>query len=437
VSERPATRPEDDTGAERARSGAVLHLVGWSDSRVVALALMAMAAGFGQFGAVAALGDVARSFGHVVHGATVADQAGLSGTELGIGLAVIRLASLGGLPLTGAADRLGRRRVLLLACGAGLVCTAAAALSPGYWWFVVVFALGRPLLSATAALCQVGAAEHTGSADRAKAVALIAAGYGVGAGITALLLGAVGSGGFRIVFALAVVPMAFVPLARRYVVEPDRYVVAEAAPTHPVPVLGAVERPYRARLLVVAGLAFAVSVITGPANSYLFVYAENVRGLSHWETAAMVAGAGVVGLAGLLLGRWLADRVGRRVTCAATIAAMCAFGVLTYGGPRPALVIGYELGVLTAATFAPAGGALANELFPTAVRASVAGWNVVAGVLGAVAGLLVFGAVADTGGRFGLAAAVTFLPVLLAIPLFALLPETRAREPEELWPTAS
>jgi hypothetical protein len=43
---------------------------------------------------VAALGDVARSFGHVVRGATVADQAGLSSTRLGAGLAIIRLASL-------------------------------------------------------------------------------------------------------------------------------------------------------------------------------------------------------------------------------------------------------------------------------------------------------------------------------------------------------
>ena len=54
--------------------------------------------GSAQFGVVAALGDVAKGFGQVTHGATFADQAGLSGTDLGIGLAVIRLAALGGLP---------------------------------------------------------------------------------------------------------------------------------------------------------------------------------------------------------------------------------------------------------------------------------------------------------------------------------------------------
>ena len=107
---------------------------------------------------VSALGDVAKTFGRVVHGTSIADQAGLSGTELGIGLAVLRLASLGGLPLAGIADRFGRRKMLLLTCALGLAFTVAAAASPGYWWFVVIFALGRPSLSATPGSPQIGRA---------------------------------------------------------------------------------------------------------------------------------------------------------------------------------------------------------------------------------------------------------------------------------------
>ena len=69
-----------------------------------------------------------------------------------------------------------------------------------------------------------------------------------------------------------------------------------------------------------------------------------------------------------------------------------------------------------------------------AVRASVAGWLLVAGVLGAVGGLVAFGAVADLGNRFSLAAVVLFLPAALAAGLFWCVPETRGREPEDLWP---
>jgi len=414
-----------------------LNLRGWRDPAIVGLALMALCSGFGQFGAVSALGEVAKAFGRTTHGGTLIEQAGLAPTELGVGLAVLRLASLGGLPLSGLADRVGRR-VMLLATGvAGLAFTVAAAASPGYWWFVVIFAFGRPLLSATNALAQVGAAEETGSHDRAKAIALIAAGYGVGSGLTAVLSGLTkGTLGFRGVFALAVVPLMAVFMIRRWLVESDRFTLAASGGEHSLPVFGAVGPAFRRRLLVVTGLAFAVAVITGPANSFIFLYAQNVLKLSGADTAAMVVVAAPFGLMGLVVGRWLADHLGRRPTGAAAMVAVGLSAVFTYSGSRLTLLVGYELGVLSASIFAPAAGALANELFPTSVRASVAGWNVAASVLGAVLGLVGFGVLAQVGTRFDgtRASLFVFLPTLLATALFLALPETRGREPEDLWP---
>ncbi len=398
------------------------------------LALVAMASGFGQFGVVAALGSVAKGLGQVVPGSSLADRVGLSGTVLGVGLAIIRLSSLGSLPVTGLADRVGRRLVLVGTLTAGLALTVAAAASPSFWWFVVIFALGRPLLSTTSALSQVAAAEQTASADRAKAVALIAAGYGVGAGLIAIVHSlAAGALGFRGVFVLALVPLASVPLLRRWIVEPDRYQVMRAADEHPLPVWGAVAPAYRKRLAVIAALGFAISFVTGPANSFVFLYAQNILHQRGIVTAAMVVGAGVTGLVGLLAGRWLADRVGRRPAGALGVVGVVAFSSLAYAGTAPALVTGYVLAVLSGAVFAPAIGATLNEQFPTSVRASVAGWFLAAGVLGAVAGLVVFGVLATAENRFSEAAVVTFVPVVLATGLFWLLPETRGREPEELW----
>ena len=54
--------------------------------------------------------------------------------------------------------------------------------------------------------------------------------------------------------------------------------------------------------------------VAGPANALLFVYSESVLGLPRLATAEMVAAAGVLGLCGLVAGRWAADRLGRRVT---------------------------------------------------------------------------------------------------------------------------
>ncbi len=405
----------------------------WRDRAVVALALAAVASGFGQFGVVAALGSVAKGLGQVSHGATLADQAGLSGTVLGVGLGVIRLASLGSLVVTGLADRFGRRTMLLVAVGGGLLATSAAALSPTFWWFVVIFALGRPLLSAANALTQVSAAEETDATQRARGVAVVTAGYAAGAGAVAVLHSlAAGALGFRGVFALALVPLLAAPVLWRWVEEPDRFVSAGRSP-RAVPVWGAVGPRYRPRLLALVALAFAVSFVTGPANSFVFLYAQDILHQRGLVTAAMVVGAGVAGLGGLLAGRWLADHVGRRSTGVAGMVGLCTCAVVMYSGGTAPLVVGYVAGVFVGGVFAPAIGALLNEEVPTEVRASVAGWFGASGVLGAVAGLVVFGAVANVHDRFSVAAAVTFLPVVACAGVFFLLPETLGREPEELW----
>jgi MFS family permease len=408
----------------------------WTDPTVVAVAFAALATGFAQFGVVAALGDVAKQLGHVAPGTSIADKVGLSGTELGVGLAIIRLASLGSLPLVGLADRFGRRTMLVATLTVGLALTVVAAASPGYWWFVAIFAAGRPLLTATNALTEVIAAEQTNAQNRAAAVALTAAGYAVGAGITAIIHSlAASTFGFRGIFALALVPLAAVPYIRARVTEPDRFVVAEASPDRPLPVLGAVGPQFRKRVVVLAVIGFVISVVTGPANSFVFLYAQDVLHQRGYVTALMVVGAGVTGLAGLLAGRWLADHLGRRGTATIAMAGIAGFGTLAYAGGSTALVVGYVLGVLAGGILAPAIGAFLAELFPTSVRASATGWWVAAGVIGAVVGLVAFGAVADVDNRFAIAAAVTFLPTVPAAALLWLLPETRGREPEDLWPT--
>jgi len=419
--------PRDDIGA--------LHLHRWFDRAIVAVALIALASGFGQFGVVAALGDVSTQLGHVTAGSSIADKVGLSGTSIGIGLAIIRLASLGSLPLIGIADRLGRRRVILAVTVAGLALTAVAATSPGYWWFVVIFACGRPLLSATNALAEVMGAEETGSADRAAAVALVAAGYAVGAGLSAIVHSlASGVLGFRGICALALVPLAMVWLLRGWVEEPSRFTAAEASSDHPTPVLGAVGRRYRGRVVILALIALTISIITGPASSFVFLYAQDVLHQPGYLTALMVVLGGACGLVGLLCGRWAADHVGRRPTGAVAMVSAALSATFAYSGSRPALLVGYGLGVASGSLLAPAIGSLLTELFPTSVRASVTGWWVVSGVVGAVVGLVAFGAVADVGNRFALAAQLTFLPTAAAAALFWLLPETMGREPEALWP---
>jgi putative MFS transporter len=227
-------------------------------------------------------------------------------------------------------------------------------------------------------------------------------------------------------------------LARR-LDEPDRYQRLRAAKdpqlaTARPAVLGRVRADLRPRLLLLAVLAFAIAFVTGPMNTFLFVYAENALGMSRSSTAAMVLAAAPVGLAGLLIGRWAADRLGRRATAASAQALVALAGILTYSGSRAAVAAGYLAAVLVASAYAPAIGALGSELFPTRVRATVAGWLVAAGVLGAVAGLIAFGLLTDALDSFATAAVLICAPVVLTCVLFARLPETRGLELEQSAP---
>lgn len=434
--------PVDERGA-----GARPQLYRWYQAPVLGVAAVSIASGFGQFGAVAALADVAEAFGEASEGGSVAEQAGLSGTVLGVGLAVIRLSSLGAMPLGALADRLGRTRVLLASAAAGLALVVAGALSPGYWWFVAAFGLSRPFLSAATALGQVVAGEHTTSADRAKAVALVSAGYGLGAVAVASVRGVAGSSfGFRGTFALAVVPLVLLAVVRRWLVEPSRYRDAPDGPApDPLPAgrihrggratpraaLAGVGGETRRRLVAMVAVAFAAAFVTGPANSFVFVYAEGVLEVSPTVTAVLLAVALPVGLAGLLLGRWGADRWGRRPTAAAALAGIAVAAIVTYGGGLATTTAGALVTVLAGYAFAPTVAALANELFPTEIRGRVAGWLVATGVVGAVAGLLTFGAMADLLDGFSAAAVVVSVPALLATVVFVRLPETRGMELEE------
>ncbi len=390
---------------------------------------IALVAGFAQFGAVAALNDVARYFGHVSRATTLRDAVGLSGSEIGVGMGVVRLASLLAMPLSASADRHGRVRVLRRALLAGLLATAAATLSPSYWFFVACFALARPLLTAVSTLVQVVVVETSTSAQRISRLIVMAAGAGVGSGLSAVLHSLIrGPNSFRWLFALALVPVVLVvPLVHR-LSEPHAHRADELERR-----LGSVPHAVRACLGIVALVSFATGLITGPANGFAFVYAEGVLRMAPHVVALVVVLSGLAGLAGLGLSRWLSHAWGRRATVGFGLICLGLTSSVAYAGGRTSFVVGYMLGVAAAGLFAPAASALSTEIFERRVRATAAGWVALAGVLGATVGLGVFGWLSDVIRSTQLtslrtSALWTFWPLMPSVLLLLRVPESRGVE---------
>lgn len=405
---------------------------GWLHPAVVSTALVAVAAGYAQFSVTTVLGDVARAFGEVTDGGDITAQVGLSTTTLGVGLAVIRLAGGGALVTAAAADRFGRRRLLVWLSIGGLALTVALSLSPGFWVFVALAALARPMLSGANTVVGVIAAEETRTADRAWALAAVQAAYAVGSGAVAVLRGVVEGLSFRMVFAAAAVPLLALPFVLRRVRETSLFRQSAAARGAAARTrLGAVDRAHWGTLAVVAGVTAAVGLVSGPAFTYLFVYGENVLGASPAAMAALVLAAGPIGLVGLLTGRWAADHVGRRISAAVGVVGVTVTAWVAYQGSFVALAVGYLASIAASGGLGPALSALVAEVFPTEERATAGGWAAGAGVLGSVAGLALFGALSEVLGGFDGAATTLFLPLAPLALLLRLVPETRGVELDE------
>lgn len=404
----------------------------WLHPAVIAPALLALAAGFAQFAATASLADVAAAFGVSEDGS---GEPGLTGTALGIGLAVIRAGSLAALPLTSRADRSGRRRLVLVCTTLGLTLTAAAALAPSFWWFVAILALARPLLTATNAIAIVVSAEVTRTSQRSRAVALVGAAYGVGAGLTVLLRTATGDGlSFRGLFVVAALPILAVAFVARRLKEPDVFRRLPAETTRAHRLFGPVGPEYRTHLIVLCLLTASAAFVSGPITTFVFYFAETFRGLAPSVMAFAVLAAAPIGLAGLVTGRWAADTLGRRVSCAASQAAVAAAAVVTYNVPGAGVVAGYLVAIFAASVYTPGSGAISAELFPTSYRSSAAGWITVSGVVGAVLGLGLFGTLADAFGNYGTASIWIAAPVILLSLLYLKLPETNDKELPDVVP---
>jgi MFS family permease len=356
-----------------------------------------------------------------------ADSFGVGDQGQGYGGAAVRIGVLIALPFALLADRIGRRRTIILLAWLTPIFCALGAAAPSFPILVASQTIARPLGIALAMIAGVAAAEDMPRNSRAFALSLLAMSAGLGAGIAvgSLRLADFGDEGWRYSYLLSLIwlPVA-VSLARR-LDETRRFETV-----HPIaPLLD------RRRLALVASVALASNMFIAPASFFQNRYLEDVRGYSGGGIALFTLATGTPASIGLIVGGRMADIIGRRrlIVLCSPLSTVCLIGAFWVDGPAMwglALAGGFAAGMAY-----PAFAVYRAEMFPTGNRGRANGLITATALLSGSLGILIVGYLRDRGASFGaVIAAVAVGQVLAVYVAYRHYPETAHLELEQLNP---
>lgn len=371
-------------------------------------------------------------------------QVGLGIGEADVGWlgSIVRLGALPAFLATVAADRLGRRRVLLATIIGYTVCTAATALAPDARSFVVFQFLAHIFTAAEMILAVVVIAEELDAAVRGWGIGALFAIQACGVGLAAVLfplfewLGL----GWRALFAVGVGPLAVVAYWRRVLPETARFEAARAAGLVATPALAplaALVRAYPARFAAVAAVAFVFSAGGAAADFMGPKYLQDAHGWSPAQVAVLYVLGGGLAIAGSAYAGRLSDRVGRRPVTVGFGVTVLGLAIAFYnasGWLLPPLWIVLIFTVVGHDVLLASFGA---ELFPTSYRSTAAGARAIVATLGGALGLALESLLYRQLGSHWAAISVMLCGALVGPLLVALaFPETAGRALEEIAPEA-
>lgn len=360
-----------------------------------------------------------------------AEDFGVSDTGIGISGAVVRAGIVIALPAAVIADRIGRRRVIVVVAWLGPVLSMLGALAPSFPILVASQTIARPMGIALAFLIGVVAAEEMPRNSRAYAVSLMAmaSGFGAGIAVLSLRLADIGDSGWRLVYLVAAVWCIIALDLGRRLPETRRFAAAEIKATERPPRLD------RGRLGLLAAVGFLGNIFVAAASFFQNNYLTDIRDFSGGMIGLFSIGVGTPAALGLIIGGRLADTSGRRHLIALALPLSTAAVVAAFAVGGPMLWVFALLGGLFGSAVYPALAVYRAELFPTSNRSRAAGLITGAALIGGIIGLVATGWLLDRGWSYAsVMATLAIGPALVTLLVIVAFPETAHLELEELNP---
>ncbi len=362
---------------------------------------------------------------------------GLSRGEAGlIGTVTLLISSLGGWFSGTLADRFGRVRMLQITILWYSVLTFLCAFAQNFEQLFVLRALHGFGFGGEWAAGAVLMGEVVRDKYRGRAVGIVQTGWAIGWGASALVYTALYAFlpeaiAWRALFAIGLLPGAFVFWIRRHIDEPE--IFREQRRDRPAVGIGHLFSAFRGpHLWTTVKVSLMVAGAQGGGYAlgiWMPTYLRTVRHLSATSTGGFLLVQILGALFGFLLGSYLSDAIGRRATF--LVSAVGSFVmILVYMfvpmGNTALLLVGVPLFTVFLIKFPPMGPFM-TELYPTEVRGTAQGFCYNAGraigsffptVVGFVSQSLPLGA---TIAVFSAVASGIMIVMLM------MLPETRGR----------
>lgn len=358
-------------------------------------------------------------------------------SELGFLGALVRTGSFLAVFLAIAADRYGRRLLLLVTVLGYTLFTGATALSPNAETFVVCQLFARCFGTAEILIAAVVIAEEFAPQHRGWGIGALGALQGVGAGFAALMFGFVEylPYGWRSLYAIGLVPLLLIAYWRRSLPETRRFQAVEQVHE---PVLTHVRELFTRAPKRTIGLfvgVFGLALAGGTAGFFAPKYLQDVHDWTPSGVATLNIIGGGLAVVGNPLAGWLSDRFGRRpitviFTLMFSITAIIFYAVSGVFVPLLwVFLIFFVMGSDVTTT------SYGTELFPTRYRSTATGFRSIvatsAGILGLVAVSALYVVFESNWTSIIVICGISLIAPLI---IWLMLPETAGRSLEEISP---
>jgi len=349
----------------------------------------------------------------------------------GIGAAIIRWGVVISLPLAALADRIGRRRLIIICAFGAPIITALGGLAPSFTVLVATQTIGRPLALVLTILIGIVATEEMSSDSRAWAISVLALAAGLGAGIAfaALPIADLGADSWRIIYAISLLWVFLAIILQRRLPETTRFI--ERHERH----LEHTTHIDKTRLITQSLVAIFGNIFIAASSVFQVRYLRDDRDYSAVMVTAFTLLTGTPASIGLLIGGRLADTRGRRLLSAITfpLGALLLTAAFSTSG-QPMWLASLSGGICLGLAY-PAMAVYRGEMFPTLHRSFASGVIMTASLIGGSVGLIGAGFFLNRDVSYGTVMSWLLIgPVIAGVLVYTTFPESARRELEELNP---